>query len=175
MKIELSKEDYNFLKELQKELNSQDTDGNAQPVYWEIMETKEVGVPDGCGDPQIYIGDGNYGPIEDAIDYINNYLAETCYSEQNKIIWEDLDKNNMNDIVWFAHERLCLWEFRIIYVSKENKLAENTGPFLTKRACENYIESNHYNFVNPHTYAMTALRNKEFKRLLDILQTMKFE
>ena len=34
MKINISQEDYEFLKHLQHELNVQENDGNAEPVYW---------------------------------------------------------------------------------------------------------------------------------------------
>ena len=38
MKINISQEDYEFLKNLQNELNVQGNDGNADPVYWGISE-----------------------------------------------------------------------------------------------------------------------------------------
>lgn len=41
MKIELNEKDYEFLKELQHELNTQENDGNANPVFWGVEETVE--------------------------------------------------------------------------------------------------------------------------------------
>ena len=41
MKIDISQKDYDFLKDLQNELNTQSTDGNAQPVFWGVAETVE--------------------------------------------------------------------------------------------------------------------------------------
>ena len=60
MKIEISKEDFEFLKDLQHELNTQPNDGNADPVFWGVLESEEVGVPDGCGDPYITYDDGTF-------------------------------------------------------------------------------------------------------------------
>ena len=48
-----------------------------------------------------------------------------------------------------------------------------TGAFLTKRACQEYISCYGYNHSRPHTYAMTAYRNYELARLLKILKTME--
>ena len=111
MKIEINKEDYEFLKDLQHELLTQENDGNADPVFWGVMEKKEVSVPDGCGD---------------------------C----SKIVY-DVDE-------------LCRF----------------TGAFITKRACKEYVEKYAYNHSQPRTYAMTAYRNFELERLLNILKTI---
>lgn len=171
MKIEVSEEDYNFLKDLQNELNTQETDGNAQPVYWGVMETEEVGVPDECGEPRIYRGDGYCGTLEDAVMRIDESIRD--YSEETQKVWHEIDLNNMLDVVKFAKSYLDWREWRIVYVENVNSLAENTGPFLTKRACKDYIKKFSYHFSDPHTYAMTALRNKEFERVVNILRTMK--
>ena len=42
MKINISQEDYEFLKHLQHELNVQENDGNAEPVYWGVSEIYDV-------------------------------------------------------------------------------------------------------------------------------------
>lgn len=46
----MKKEDIDFLRDLQKELNTQTNDGNADPVYWGVMERKLEPVPEGVGD-----------------------------------------------------------------------------------------------------------------------------
>lgn len=174
MTIEISNEDYKFLKDLQHELNTQGTDGNAQPVYWQVMERKEVGVPDGCGEPRIYMGDGVCGTIEDAVERINEIIGDE--SEAAQKTWHTFCKmfgKNMTFVVVFAKDILKWTDWRIVYVREEEKLTENTGAFLTKRACQKYIDNNRHNLANPHIYAMTALRNKEFERVINILRTMK--
>ena len=173
-KIEISQEDYEFLKELQHELNTQPNDGNADPVYWGVMETREVGVPDGCGDPIIYMGDGATMELAEAVEYAKDYVSYDIETKKYDERWEKLDKNSMSDFVEFCHDTFGWNDVRIIYVDKEQKLSDTTGAFLTKRACQEYISKFGYNHYNPHTYAMTAYRNFELERLLNILRTIKF-
>ena len=172
--IKLPREDFEFLRELQHELLTQSNDGNADPVYWGVMEVREVGVPDGCGDPIIYMGDGCTMTLEEVVEYIEGeYL--TYITEEKREEWEALDKADMNVILDFMHEELGWNDTRVVYVDKKETLTQDTGAFLTKRACKEYIEKYGYNHANPHTYAMTAFRNFELEKLLKILKTIKFE
>lgn len=167
--IRISDEDYEFLQDLQHELNTQTNDGNADPVYWEVMETREVGVPDGCGDERIYLGsDCGTETLEGAVDCVGEYLV----NDEDMEAWNEVDKTNIDDVVEFCREKLDMSEVRIIDVAKMSEISRQTGAFLTKRACKEYIEKFHYNHSNPRTYAMTAYRNFELGRLLEILKTM---
>lgn len=172
-KIELSEKDYEFLKELQKELNTQPNDGNAQPVYWGIMETKEVGVPECCGEPKIYFGDGAYGDTKEACRLIEDYFQ--YYDDSIMDDWAEVDKEDMNALVDFAHEHYKWYDWRIVYLDEKQSLAEDTGMFLTKKACKAYIDRFAYNYSKPRTYAMTAYRNNEYDNLLRILKSITFE
>jgi hypothetical protein len=71
----------------------------------------------------------------------------------------------------------CLeWrDVRVVYESIEERISRETGAFLTKRACKEYIERYGYNHSKPHTYALTAYRNFELARLLKILKTMEMK
>lgn len=174
MKIEISQEDYEFLKELQHELNTQPTDGNAQPVYWGVMETTLRGVPEGCGIPIIYMGDGATMSTAEAVAYIENeYLKDL--DEANQQEWAEIDKNDMDDVVSFMNVNLGWRSVRIVYERREESISQDTGAFLTKRACQQYIDRFGYNHTNPHTYAMTAYRNFELERLLNVLKSINFE
>jgi hypothetical protein len=66
-------------------------------------------------------------------------------------------------------------EVRLVDVEKRSEISRQTGAFLTKRACKEYIDCYGYNHVQPHTYAMTAYRNFELEHLLKILKTMEFK
>ena len=174
-KIELRQEDLDFLKDLQHELLTQENDGTADPLYWGVMEEETVGVPDGCGDPIIYMGDGVTMETEEAVKYIEeNYVADL--DEANREEWEqNIDKDDMDDVVMFLNDNLDEHEVRIVWEKKQEVISRETGAFLTKRACKEYIERFGYNHNKPHTYAMCAYRNFELERLLKILKTMKFE
>lgn len=165
--IELSDQDYEFLKELQHELNTQTTDSNAQPVFWCVMETREEGVSDGCGEPRVYMGDGGTLSLDDAIEYTEEYITD-----ENREQWERLDVTNMHDFVEFCHDEFNWHEVRIVDVGKKQTISETTGAFLTKRACQQYIKNYGYNHANPTTFALTAYRNFELERLLTILRNL---
>ena len=168
--IQISDEDSKFLEDLQHELNTQTNDGNAEPVYWGVMETREVGVPDGCGDERIYLGsDCGTETLEGAVDCVGEYLV----NDEDMEAWNEVDKTNIDDVVEFCREKLDMSEVRIIDVAKKSEISRQTGAFLTKRACQQYIDCYGYNHNQPHTYAMTAYRNFELERLLKILKTIK--
>lgn len=169
--IEVSQEDYDFLKDLQHELNTQTNDGNADPVYWGVMEHRMEPAPEGCGDAIIYMGDGATMTTEEAVEYINENIAD--YSEDVQDEWkekDDFDRSDMPTVVDFLHDTMQLYECRIVWEEEKDFISRETGAFITKRACKEYIEKCHYNHSKPHTYAMTAYRNYELGRLLNILR-----
>lgn len=125
----MKKEDIEFLRELQHELNTQETDGQASPRYWGIVEKREFACAEGDG----------------VVDFANTYLR----------------KPYQHDFVGWIDER--------------HELSGVTGCFLTKRAAKQYLDNNYYHHEDGHTYAMTAWRNPEFERLLNILQTMNID
>jgi hypothetical protein len=172
--IQITDEDYEFLKDLQHELNTQTNDGNADPVYWGVMESEMKGVPEGCGDPIIYMGDGGTMTTKEAVEYIeNDYLSDL--DDADKEEWADVDKTDMDDVVRFMNENLNWHDVRMEDQRLEERISRETGAFLTKRACKEYVERYGYNHSKPHTYAMTAYRNFELARLLKILKTMEMK
>lgn len=172
MKIEVTQEQYEFLKNLQHELLTQPTDGNADPVFWGVIEEKEIGVPDGCGEPRIYLGDGVVNTLEEAVAYVDEWI-EDC-DDETKNVWDDVDKEWSEDVVDFIETYIDM-QCRLVSVDKKRELSDETGAFLTKRACQEYIDKYGYNHTNPHTYAMTAFRNYEYDELINILKTVKFD
>ena len=174
-KIEISEEDYNFLKELQHELKTQDTDGNADPVFWGVMEKKRVFVPEGCGEPIINdAADCALLTLEDAIEMVEDAI-EFDKREDWKEDWDEVDKTNIYDVLDFIQNTMGWEGFDMIYYDMVDYLSRDTGAFLTKKACKEYIENHDYNHNEPRTYAMTAFRNKEYGRLIDIVKSIDFK
>lgn len=171
--IQISDEDYLFLKDLQHELNTQTNDGNADPVYWGVMETRMEPAPDGCGEAFIYMGDGAAMTTEEAVQYVDENIRN--YSEELQEEWKEIDKGWMDDVVTFICDEMGIGECRVVWKDEKSFISQETGAFITKRACREYIEKCHYNHSNPHTYAMTAYRNFELARLLKILRTMEMK
>ena len=173
MKIEVSKEDYDFLKELQHELNTQDTDCQADPVYWSVMESREVLTLQYDGDARIPFDDGAYS-VDELVEEINEEIIE--YDQDIRDEWHEVDKNDAQEVADFAVDRLGwdnIYNDGIYYVTEEDCISQFSGAFLTKRACQEHIDSNRHHYNEPHTYANTAYRNYELERLLKVLKTMK--
>ena len=170
--IRLSWEDYSFLKTLQHELNTQENDGNADPVYWGVMETREEAVPDGCGTTQIVYDDGAL-TLKEAIDKIESEIGE--YNEETQIAWDDVQRNDIEAVARFMDEVLKWKCISTVDFQEIDRLSRDTGAFLTKRACQEYISKFGYNHSQPRTYAMTAYRNFELEKLLKILRNMDFK
>lgn len=180
----MKKEDIEFLRDLQHELNTQENDGNADPLYWGIMETTTVRVPEGEGTPYIVEDYDAVYTIEEYVKMVNEAyvpdMNETTLERWNDILadYEEYGYDVcLNDIVDFVNDAnnglggYC----DVSWAEEQEKLCQNTGAFLTKRAAKNYIEKFSYNHHNPHTYAMTAYRNFELDRLLKILKTMDID
>lgn len=171
MKIEINKEDYEFLKDLQHELLTQENDGNADPVFWGVMEKKEVSVPDGCGDCSKIVYDDGAWDLKEAVEEVNGCISE--YSQDVQEAWGNVDKSDISDIYYFMTETLKWNNVTGLFDFKEiDELCRFTGAFITKRACKEYVEKYSYNHSQPRTYAMTAYRNFELERLLNILKTI---
>jgi hypothetical protein len=173
-KIELPKEDYEFLKELQHELNAQDTDYQNDPVYWSVMEKREVLTRDYDGEPRVPFDDGAYS-LKELLELVKENIEN--YVENIQEEWKEIDKEDIEEIACFAYDRLGfdnIYYNDIYYVKVEDCISQFSGAFLTKRACQQHIDQNRYHYDEPHTYANTAYRNYELERLLKILKTMKF-
>ena len=179
MKIELTDKEYEFLKELKHELNTQENDGNADPVFWGVEETyTECRGGDGeyGGDPYIRFDFGVLSveeAVEDIQDAFKNEPEE--YNDDIRAEWKEVDKTCAEDICEFMIETLQ-WKnvYGVDYIEKVQRITPYTGAFLTKRACKEYIKKYGYNHCNPHTYAMTAYRNFELGNLITFLKNLKF-
>jgi hypothetical protein len=140
-------------------------------VYWGVEETVTVPAHEGCGEPVISYNEGVY-TLEEAVDYVNDRIEE--YDKDIREEWNEIDKENIFDVADFMeyslNEDLC----SILYVEDKQVVSRETGAFLTKKACEEYIEKFGYNHNNPHTYGMVAYRNFELERLLKILKEFVF-
>ncbi len=169
--IKLSQDDAQFLRDLQHELLTQPNDGNADPVYWGVIETREEPAPEDCGDAIIYMGDGATMTTEEAVKWVNENIED----EDLIFLWDTLNHDDLDTVFEFIHEKMGIEEASVVWVEEHSRVSEETGAFLTKRACQEYIRRYGYNHSRPHTYAMTAYRNYELARLLKILKTMEIK
>ena len=170
--FQISDEDYEFLKDLQHELNTQENDGNADPLYWGVREYDYVLTVEGDGEPRITHEDGAY-TLKQAVETVNEDIKD--YDQETQDAWVGVDKEDADDVAFFMKETLEMYGCDVYWVREEPHISNDTGAFITKRACKEYIERFGYNHNKPHTYAMTAYRNFELERLLNILKTMDLD
>ena len=99
--ISINESDYEFLKELQHELNTQTNDGNADPVYWGVLEDYEALTFDGDGEVRIPYDDGAYN-LEGLVADID--ADSENFSLSVKEEWNSLDKNDVDEVIGFVNE-----------------------------------------------------------------------
>lgn len=170
----MKQEDIDFLKELSHELNTQETDCQAEPRYWAIQEDQRERAADGEGNPIIIVNGCDEIDIETLIDDINDDISEMekeapATGEVVREQWGEIDRTSVEDVVEFAKDVLQ-FDVYIVWTTIERRIAEYSNCFLTKRAAKKHLEQNGHHYHNGRTYAMTALRNYELERLLKILK-----
>lgn len=172
----MTKEDLDFLKELQHELLTQDNDGQAAPRFWGIRERKERITKDFYGDDMYVIDSTDGEPQKYSLDeYVE--VLKVAIDEEEEPAYEVidgfafLDTGDIDDVVDFANNVMDRNAMASSFETYE-ELSDQTGCFLTKRAAKKHIELNGYHYQNPHTYAMTAWRNPEFEKFLKIFENL---
>ena len=164
----LSEKNIEFLKDLQHELNTQENDGNAEPIFWGIMEKMTIPAYEGCGDGFFAYYEGEHYK-EDEIDLLKESLEDFLYDNED---YQDVNIHDLNTLKEIADEII---EVELYDYSNVNLLSQMTGAFITKSAAKKYIENCGYNHKQPHTYAMTAYRNFELEELLKIIKETNWE
>lgn len=170
----MTREELEFLKDIQRELKEQDTDEQAAPRFWGILEDGEQVVPDGFGD-YTKVVDKTYGDTESySLEEYVKHIRELLLEDDDEVLyetWDSVDKNDINEVIEFATK--CLKRnVEVFEIKKTTHVSKQTGCFLTKRAAKKHIELNGYHYKNPKTYAMTAWRNPEFEKFLNIFENL---
>jgi len=165
----MNKQDIEFLIELQHKLNTQENDGNADPLFWGVMEEKKVPAYPDCGNGYELVIDSEASYQDDELDELKEWMDDTGNFSDCEI--------DCIQTLYEAYEELIAKGINCEIYSYETKdvLSTNTGAFLTKEACQHHIKINGHNLAKPHTYAMTAFRNPEYEQLIKILKTADFE
>ncbi len=180
----LTEEEIRFLLELQKEMNTQDHVGQADPRFWVIEGSeKEYGIETGYEDGSVLVYDTEVIATdlisaeayirEELLDEINDIdgikrnieLVPGIFHPSIKITW---DEDGFDDSEFFDNmEAIARWlneqgyEFRVDNYKIIDKIYPDTM-FLTQKAAEDHLRNNsHHYSEDAHTYAMTSWRNPE--------------
>lgn len=158
----LSSEDLEFLKQFACKRKTQPRDGNADPVFWSIRDYRNVDTPDGRYVVVLDDGDIIFDEYTDDIEILKDYLLENTDLLEGDLI---NDLSDLIDIIDFGGSLQVVRYDRVPYI------VDLTGCFLTKEAAQDHINHNRHHYSKDvHTYAMTAWRNPEFEKLMEILE-----
>lgn len=162
--------DIQFLKELQTELNNQDTDIQAAPRFWTVGDYKWV---ECSNDPERH---SVYLPNDGESYEINYFLQEILDKEElSAEALEELEEIGCEDSAFDWIKEHYDEDASLHPEKKEHFIRQNTM-FLTKEEAKRHIELNHYHYTKEaHTYAMTAWRAPKVERLLKILSEFDFD
>lgn len=180
-KHKITAEEIQFLKDLQKEMNTQNTVGQADPRYWVIRNYEKVYGESLCNADGIAIYDDYNGILVLETDYpcfgtdsvIEKILNE--FKEQEYELDEDTIENlklsyDMRSLVDALND-IEEYNFR---VCEYEEIPKDEGMFLTHEAAVQHLKQNEHHYSeNAHTYAKTAWRSSE-ELLWKILQTVDF-
>ena len=181
-KHEINVEEIVFLKELQKEMNTQDNVGQADPRYWVIRDYEKIygenlNNADGIAiynrdnGETVYEVEYRLFNIDSVIDEIIQNMKENRYELSEEEI-EELKLAYDSESLKAYLDDLCGYE---ISVKEYQEIARDKGFFFTQKAAEDHLRRNHYHYSDEaHTYAHTAWRSSE-EPLWRILQMVDFD
>ena len=189
VKHNITKDELDFLSNLQHELNTQDHVCQADPRFWVIMGEEKQVVPSGYEDDVVLYDNDAADELADGIENIIKFLNEKFkddgepwtitqdYSSYTIKSNEDADYDeylcDLDELETWLHEHnhAC---YTFNYYSCKPKVYPNTM-FLTEKAAATHLRQNDYHYdATAHTYAMTAWRSPEIEKLIKILQTVDF-
>jgi len=193
VKEKLSNDDIKFLKELQKELNTEDNAGTASPRYWVIRQPERIYNLDE-DEANYYMFIDEYDHQELSLDDLKVMLEDTDddnlksvevkdgvltfeYFDKylEKIETYDIDFNNLYTDGRDKILELLEFEVRVIYYSELDVTVDNCM-FLTQIDAENHLRANDYHYhEEARTYCMHGWRNPRFERLIKILSKTDFD
>lgn len=166
-----------FMKQLGKELREQETDYQAEPRFWSIMDYKYVPTADGCGERiAVYDNEGNmYYDVEEFIkDYLEYQETDSLLDKHGReSLGEFLQVDDLYEAYEYVKDNFDDDEWNSAEEEKISYIKENTM-FLTKEEAKEHLRSNSHHYTkDAHTYAMTAWRAPKVGRLLKILEENK--
>jgi hypothetical protein len=176
----MTKEQIQFLKELQHELKTQDNVGQADPRFWVVAQEEWHNCwEETAEDTHYYGGETTLESFEEVKQHLkdNGYFDENGYVNDVSLEkWEDVEDfhidsiNDYDDLPEYIKNEYYEVPVRRVHVIKQDTM------FLTRRECQEHIERNYYHYNKTvHPYAMTAWRSPQFEKLIKILQTANFD
>ena len=193
VKEKLSNDDIKFLKELQKELNTEDNVGTANPRYWVIRQPERIYhldedeadyyvFIDECDKYELtledlkdkleFLCDDNLKSVEvkDGVltfEYFDEWLEEV---EEYKVDYDNYYTDGKHKILELLESDISVAYYKEVDATVDNWM------FLTQIDAENHLRANDYHYhEKARTYCMCGWRSPRFERLINILSKTDFD
>lgn len=193
VKEKLSNDDIKFLKELQKELNTEDNVGTATPRYWVIRQPERIYhldedeadyyvFIDECDKYELtledlkdkleFLCDDNLKSVEvkDGVltfEYFDEWLEEV---EKYKVDYDNCYTDGRDKILELLESDVSVAYYKEVDATVDNCM------FLTQIDAENHLRANDYHYhEKARTYCMRGWRSPRFERLINILSRTDFD
>lgn len=193
VKEKLSNDDIKFLKELQKELNTEDNVGTATPRYWVIRQPERIYhldedeadyymFIDECDKYELtledlkdkleYLCDDNLKSVEvkDGVltfEYFDEWLEDV---EEYKVDYDNCYIDGRDKILELLESDVSVAYYKEVDATVDNCM------FLTQIDAENHLRANDYHYhEKARTYCMCGWRSPRFERLINILSKTDFD
>lgn len=193
VKEKLSNDDIKFLRELQKEINTEDNAGTASPRYWVIRQPERIYhldedeadyyvFIDECDKYELtledlkdkleFLCDDNLKNVEvkDGVltfEYFDEWLEEV---EEYKVDYDNYYTDGKYKILELLESDVSVAYYKEVDATVDNCM------FLTQIDAENHLRANdHHYHEKARTYCMCGWRNPRFERLIKILSKTDFD
>ena len=193
VKEKLSNDDVKFLKELQKEINTEDNGGTANPRYWVIRQPERIYhldedeadyyvFIDECDKYELtledlkdkleFLCDDNLKNVEvkDGVltfEYFDEWLEEV---EEYKVDYDNYYTDGKYKILELLESDVSVAYYKEVDATVDNCM------FLTQIDAENHLRANDYHYhEKARTYCMCGWRSPRFERLIKILSKTDFD
>lgn len=181
-KHEITNEEIQFLKNMQHEMNTQDTVHQANPRYWVIRNYtkiygKSLSNPDGISifDPDACdtIIEASYDSFK--TDNMIETILDALKDDEYELTEEEIESiRTAYDIQSLCFELEQIETYSLV-IMEYQEIPNDEGVFFTHEAAIKHLKDNHYHYADKaHTYAKTAWRSSE-EKLWDILQQVDFD
>lgn len=182
----LTADEVKFLKELQDELNTQETFCQADPRFWVVRQDRWYACPEDHEDRiRVSIDDGCAMALEEGVkeaftdikarlgdDTATEWLHDWCIALDDRFDDWPMNSRAVNALNDYAS--MCDVPLDVVYEQCHSECVPDTM-FLTYRECCEHIKKNDYHYENPRPYAMTAWRSPQVEKLIKILRTADFD
>ena len=193
VKEKLSNDDVKFLKELQKEINTEDNGGTANPRYWVIRQPERIYhldedeadyyvFIDECDKYELtledlkdkleFLCDDNLKSVEvkDGVltfEYFDEWLEDV---EEYKVDYDNCYTDGRDKILELLESDVSVAYYKEVDATVDNCM------FLTQIDAENHLRANDYHYhEKARTYCMCGWRSPRFERLINILSRTDFD